>query len=749
MKLPVKPYSIYSRIIITGLIPLALFSLLMCYYIISSQRAELLANLQDTGRIAAHQISENTAFALYSGDRESLDSLSYVALEIPSVTGVLFYNRKDNQIITIGDIGFAAGVLPKDFNRESPFYLNGYWYFYSDIISDRTPIMDYDEAVEYEPDRIGWVLLALTDKILLQKEHSFTLITFTVIFLGLLLSFWLSIRIGRTVSEPIQKITRVVADMEAGDLDKVAPEEGTIELGKLARGINGLAASVRESNQLMQSEINRATSQLKDALAELEDAMRAKDQFLARMSHELRTPLTAVLGFSNMLFTEKSASNRQEQLRVIQRCSTVLLTMIDDVLDFSKAEQGGFSFNNSSFALDKFIEDLTALFRLQAEEKGLKFDIVLEKEVPKTIYGDSVRLAQVISNLVNNAIKFTDSGSVEVFVGTVDSQENHDHLKFVVSDTGKGIVKEKIPTLFEPFTQEDTSINRRYGGSGLGLSIAKKLVNAMDGEIVIDSEVNCGTTVIFTCQFIKNITGVEPSLKRLETSDFTKKDKVLSGLSILLAEDNEFNQQFLVKLLGRHGADCSIAQNGLEAINRVKSNLFDVILMDLHMPIVDGMEATKTLVEQNDHCPPIIGLTADITKAEQKKLISLGAKSVQLKPIDEVQLVNTILKVLGLDQKILKFSGEGMLSSVLPVADLKRAIDTNLDSLDACLHADQRRSIRPLIHDLMGFCGLYGMSGLREIVLELKASYASLDNKRNLQQVKRIRKYVNESPIFK
>jgi len=170
--------------------------------------------------------------------------------------------------------------------------------------------------------------------------------------------------------------------------------------------------------------------------------------------------------------------------------------------------------------------------------------------------------------------------------------------------------------------------------------------------------------------------------------------------------------------------------------------------MDLHMPIVNGMEATETIVSQNDICPPIIGLTADITPFEHNKLIAVGAKSVQLKPVNEVDLINSILETLDSKEKPQKFSGEGMLGSVLPMADLKQAITENLDSLEKCLNTDKHMSIRPLIHDLLGFCGLYGMQGLREIVLELKSSHSVLDNAQNLQQVKRIRQYMKDSPIF-
>jgi signal transduction histidine kinase/CheY-like chemotaxis protein len=718
----------------------------MAYYFISHQRTEMLGNLLETGNIAVRQVSQNTAFALYSGDRQSLDSLSYATLETPSVAGIMFFSYTDQEPIIIGDI--TVEKIPENFERAEPFEFDGNWYFFSEILSERTPIMDYEDLGQYEPEKIGWVLVSLSDQLMREKELIFFLTAATVVSFSLLLAFWLSIRISRTVSDPLEELTAVVAKMESGDLHGVAPEDGITELAQLSRGINGLATSVRESNQLMQSEINRATSELRVALVKLEEAMRAKDQFLARMSHELRTPLTAVLGFSNMLFTEESENKREEQLRVIQRCSTVLLTMIDDVLDFSKTEQDGFNFNNSVFALDKFIEDLAALFRLQAEEKGLVFNLELDHKVPTTIYSDSVRLAQVITNLVNNSIKFTESGSVDLHLTRVDSDKDHDHLKFVISDTGKGIVKDKIPTLFEPFTQEDTSINRQYGGSGLGLSISKRLVNAMNGEITINSEVNVGTEVTFTCLLDKKNQAPEALVLSLPSERAATSEDILSGTSILLAEDNEFNQKFMLKLLERHGAVCAIAKNGQEAIEMAEVGSYDVILMDLHMPIINGIEATRIIVEQNEHYLPIIGLTADITESEQNKLLSAGAQSIQLKPVNEEQLVNSILESVGIQSQTVKFSGEGMLASVLPVEELKQAINKNLDSLESCLHADEKMQIRPLIHDLLGFCGLYGMSGLREIVLELKSSYAVLDNAKNLQQVKHIRQYVKESSIF-
>jgi signal transduction histidine kinase/CheY-like chemotaxis protein len=745
MKLPFDHNSISSRLIVTGLLPLALLSTLMAFYFISNQRAEMLSNLHDTGHIAVRQVSQSTAFALYSGDRKRLDSLSYATLEIPSVEGIVFYSYKDNERLKIGSVGPSKGEIPPNIDISVPFQIGGYWYFYSEIISERAPIMDFEEVIEYEPEKIGWVLVALSDEILNQKEQSFIITAATVVLLSLLLAFWLSIRISRTVSEPLESLTEVVGKMEFGDLNPVASETGISELAKLARGINGLADSVRESNQLMQSEIDRATQELKKTLADLEEAMRTKDQFLARMSHELRTPLTAVLGFSKILLEETDELKRIEQLGVIQRCSKVLLTMIDDVLDFSRAERSGFTLNIVAFELDKLVGDLKSLFSLEAKKQNLSLKIHLDNEVPNNLYGDPVRLAQIISNLLNNAIKFTASGSVEVSITPQKAKSKNVALQFVVTDTGKGISKQKIPSLFDPFTQEDISINRLYGGNGLGLSIAKRLVVAMDGDITIESEVNVGTKVTFSCEFAEN----ENCVTKLQTEDTNNQlaDNMLSGVRILVAEDNKFNQQLLVELLKHHGAVCHLAGNGQEAINMSETDSFDLILMDLHMPIMDGKEATKIIVK-NVTCPPIIALTADITDLVKNELIEAGAKSVQQKPLDEIKLINEILKVLDHQSELSNLSGEGMLSSVIPVADLKKEIEKNLDNLEASLRNSDQTALRSLLHDLMGFCGLYGISEIRELVIDLKNLEINSCPK-SFEIIKAIRQHMMTSDKFK
>ena len=239
----------------------------------------------------------------------------------------------------------------------------------------------------------------------------------------------------------------------------------------------------------------------------------------------------------------------------------------------------------------------------------------------------------------------------------------------------------------------------------------------MEGEISIDSEVDKGTTVTFTCEFKSNENAIEK--QHIEDMNPQLAGDMLSGVSVLVAEDNEFNQQLLVKLLERHGAVCHLASNGQETINMSVDGSFDLIIMDLHMPIMDGMEATKRLT-RHVGSPPIIGLTADITDSIKRQLIDAGAKSVQKKPIDEITLMSSILEILEQKSEPTTFSGEGMLSSVIPVADLKKEIEKNLDNLEVSLRDNDQASIRTLLHDLMGFCGLYGISEIRDQVVKLK-----------------------------
>jgi len=734
--------SIHSRLLFTILLPLTLLCIVLASYMVSSQRTLLLTNLKNIGGIAVQQVSSNAEFALYSNNEEMLRYLGESVLDIPSVNGVTFYNSSQKSNVTIGR--FDLSVI-KDKNYPSfvkPFYVDHLWYFAAPISRVEIPLLDYDEGTAPESELLGWVVVSLTDQILLEQRREGIFAVLVVSTLGLLIAAWIAMRIGRSISRPLENLTASVEAMEAGNLNIFAPEEGSLELRKLASGINQLSTSVRQYNVRMQSEVARATAQLQITLIELEDAMEAQDQFLARMSHELRTPLTAVIGFSKLLAVESDAEKREESLRIISMSSNMLLTMIDDILEFSKARAGGFTLEKVTFKIDSWIADLIAIHQPRAQERGLTLNYRIEEAVPKILVGDPVRFTQVISNLLSNAVKFTDEGGVTVTIGCVAAENNDIVLQCSVEDTGKGIKEAKIPVLFDPFSQEDTSINRRFGGAGLGLSICKSLVQAMGGEIKVRSALGQGSVFSFTCKLNAADKSIAQSLITNPLEEVIDPNKILEGATVLVAEDNAFNQKLIVRLLNAYGAKCLTADNGLEAIKIAENLHLDAILMDIHMPVVDGITACETIVEQSGESLPIIGLTADVTLAEQERIQNAGAVMLLLKPVDENKLINSLVKILPQSSGSPVNAGMGLLSTVVPVDELKKALYQNLDKIENQLLKSENASLRGIIHDLMGLSGLYGMSELRELVMAFRADYGSLEPEQNLARVELIRQYI-------
>jgi len=733
--------SIHSRLLITSLLPLTLLCIVLASYMISSQRSVLLANLHNTGSVAAQQIAANAEFALYSNNQQMLTDLGESVLDIPAVNGLLFYNASQQSSVAIGELNAKTVGIPGSNEFGKPRFVDHNWYYYSRVTLTPPALEDYDEGQAPRPEVLGWLVVSLTDKILEQQYREGIFAILLVSTLGLLVAAWLSMRIGRSISRPVESLTEVVESMEAGNLTNLAVENGPVEVRKLASGINQLATSVRQSNVRMQSEVARATAQLQITLIELEEAMEAQDQFLARMSHELRTPLTAVIGFSKLLSIEIDPDKREENLRIIGMASSMLLTMIDDILEFSKARVGGFTLEKISFYIKSWIADVIAIHRQRAEVKGLKLSYSIASDVPRALVGDPVRFTQVISNLLSNAIKFTDVGSIQVDIRCLSNIDGKVMLECSVTDTGKGIEESKIPTLFDPFSQEDTSINRRFGGTGLVLSICKNLVQVMGGELTVHSKVDEGSVFSFTCELTENVIPDSETLVGASTHRRSA-DQVLDGVTILIAEDNAFNQKLLVRLLKGYGASCLTANNGQEAIEIASKLHVDAIVMDIHMPVIDGVAASETIIQQSGESPPIIALTADVTMAERERITKAGAAKLLLKPVNENELISALTSVVARYSNKPASKGAGLLSTVVPVEELKKALYGSLDRLDEQLRNNENASLREIIHDLMGLSGLYGMTELRDMVMAFRADYSSLNAEKNLIRVKQIREHI-------
>ena len=369
-----------------------------------------------------------------------------------------------------------------------------------------------------------------------------------------------------------------------------------------------------------------------------EVASRAKSEFLATMSHEIRTPMNGILGMLNLLKRTTLTEEQKSYLHTVDVSSDQLLLLLNDVLDITKIESGKLILEHARFKLSELSYDCIHLIENRAIEKNLELYIDVQPDIPDDLLGDETRLRQILINLLGNAVKFTDKGSITLSIGMRDKREGSVDLIFSVIDTGIGIPEEKQKLLFENFSQLDSSTSRKYGGSGLGLAISKKLIHAMNGEIGFKNNPEQGATFYF----VLTLSTVSESAE--ETASVNSgMDKILSGLSILLAEDNKINSYAAKSLLEQDGHSVVVATNGQEAVNAVidSNNTFDVILMDIHMPEVDGIEACRrirALEDEDKREIPIIALTANIMQDEKQKCIDVGMNAFITKPFTPERL---------------------------------------------------------------------------------------------------------------
>ncbi|MBP6985698.1 MAG: response regulator [Alphaproteobacteria bacterium] len=456
------------------------------------------------------------------------------------------------------------------------------------------------------------------------------------LILAIIATFTFSSRIIKPLRELTDKANRIIQGEKIPLTLNRQDEIGSLalSLNTMIRSINTRDEKLRILTSSLEEKVKQRTHELAEALKKAESATEAKATFLASMTHELRTPMNGVIGTACLLADTPLEKDQKEKLDIITNCGNHLLTVINDILDFSKIEAAKMDLDFAPLSLEKIINESIDIVKPQLARKSLELTYSIDPDTPLYIEGDAVRLRQILVNLISNALKFTMTGGVYISV----CKENKDKIKFTVRDTGIGIKDEVKETLFQAFTQADSSVARKFGGTGLGLVICKRLVELMGGKISVKSKLGQGSSFIFTIK--------AKILKEITQPVETEKNEDLSALGrekpmrILLAEDNLVNQMVAKGFLNKLGYEPDVAANGREVIQAIQVNDYDLIFMDMMMPEMDGLEATKIIcsLKPPHQRPWIVAMTANTLNEHKKQCIDAGMNDFLTKPFTLITL---------------------------------------------------------------------------------------------------------------
>ena len=849
--------TLHGRLLLLTSAPLILLTVLLTASMLSDERFDVQREYQDAGVAVATYLATTSDFALYSGNNELLSTLATSMSELVQIDAVIFLNI-NREVLVSSFAGQApwSELLPASIGPD-PMSTGGRLYIERPVVISGVDIEDYTDTPSQQVESTaitGWVVVVVNMSAVEAERQAILLRSGGTATGLLILVFFLSLILGRGMLTPITSLKAAVEAIEGGDLEVQVEATGVDELAALGRGINYMARSIADSQRGLEQRVSSATSRLQMSLQDLqsknleleeerqkaEEANRAKSDFLARMSHELRTPLNSIQGFVRLLEQSGLDASEQQYCAIIEQAAEQLLLLINDILEHARLQSGAMELDIQPLEIVACIENPVRLLGPSAYEKNVEVIIDVDPELPVFLYGDSLRLRQVVSNLVANAIKFTERG--HILVRLMNGGVVGDRVTFIleVEDTGIGMSALQQDKIFEAFTQADTTITRRFGGTGLGLSIVQTLVALMGGDITLHSEESVGTTVRVSAslalqeghrqisQLTTSVAVFDPlavsrqalghaiqrmtsdsrlyadfevlvkdlvmrdieaivislpigefehslsdmlvrlrefthvpvfvflplrglrgkaafNVSGIEGLDITYLSKPwattefytiyntlkhgspigsgnlapLQDVKVLVAEDNDFSRLLLSTLLEKAGCELQTVDNGREALALCEQSAFDLLVFDVHMPELNGIDALIEIRSSGglNTAAPAVVLTADVLQHEDRLGSLSGRNKMMHKPFDNARLIELILTLL--DRKPRPMPLQAVATRRIPLAQFFQEVEKLLASAVDAYQERDIEALRETIHQLLGIAGVFKQGELEKQVQAL------------------------------
>ncbi|MES2819025.1 MAG: ATP-binding protein [Pseudomonadota bacterium] len=628
-----RGWDIHTRTQLISLGPALLLTVLLTGLFTHARLQDLRQELSHTGQLIANQLAPASEYGVIAGNLQVLNNLLEATLSTSHVRFLEVRDHEDNILVYVAQ--------PSGNNRDG----TQVELFHAPIRLE--PIALDNDFLPPARERglppadtyLGRVVVGMSNDAFNTRQQEILIKAIALALFALLLTYLLARGLARRISQPISAMAHAVKAIQAGDYRRPLPEVADDELGDLARHINNLASGLKQAS----SEQQQAIAALIKTREQAEQANRAKSDFLAMMSHELRTPMNGVLGMLQLMETTEMTREQAEYSALATESTEHLLKVINDILDFSRIERGALEMERIDFNMLELLQGSLQAFQHSAQQRGLTLQLDTQAGLERLqVQGDPTRIRQILVNLIGNSLKFTEQGGIRVIVRWQPLDKDVLWLRCAVHDSGIGISNERLEPMFDPFQQADSSISRRYGGTGLGLPIARTLAERMGGTLSAESQEGRGS--IFTLEvplpFSPRALAPAPAIVASDTAS--------TGHSLLLVEDNPVNQTVIEAMLRSLGYRICLATDGVQAVRHAEREHFAAILMDCRLPLMDGYEATRQIRRLPGHAQvPIIALTANALQGDREACLVAGMNDYLAKPFKRADLLLILERWLG------------------------------------------------------------------------------------------------------